>query len=298
MSDFLQWEQRSHSEDYIIFPENIGPYLSIDETSLSQGELYTVVTNKSAKGRKGAIVAMIKGTESSKVSSILCQIPHSRRRKVKEVTLDMAPAMKKIVSTCFTKAIQVTDRFHVQKLSSDAVQEIRIAHRWDAIDLENKELELAKELKKTHKPHRFENGDTRRQLLARSRYLLFKSESKWTPSQAFRADILFAQYPDLKAAYKLSRKLSGIYEKTKSRSIAMTKLAHWYKEVEEAKFKSFNTISESIKQNYISILNFFERRATNASAESFNAKIKAFRTMFRGVRNVSFFLFRLAKIYA
>ncbi|MCH8515928.1 MAG: DDE transposase, partial [Cyclobacteriaceae bacterium] len=33
-------------------------------------------------------------------------------------------------------------------------------------------------------------------------------------------------------------------------------------------------------------------------AESFNAKIKAFRAQFRGVKNVSFFLFRLAKIYA
>ncbi|HYG38023.1 MAG TPA: DDE transposase, partial [Cytophagales bacterium] len=34
------------------------------------------------------------------------------------------------------------------------------------------------------------------------------------------------------------------------------------------------------------------------SAESFNAKIKAFRSSFRGVKNVSFFLFRLANIYA
>ncbi|WP_234982687.1 transposase [Flavobacterium flevense] len=36
----------------------------------------------------------------------------------------------------------------------------------------------------------------------------------------------------------------------------------------------------------------------NASAESFNAKIKAFRSQFRGVRNVEFFLFRLTNIYA
>ncbi|MAC95733.1 MAG: DDE transposase, partial [Flavobacteriales bacterium] len=32
-------------------------------------------------------------------------------------------------------------------------------------------------------------------------------------------------------------------------------------------------------------------------AESFNAKIKAFRARFRGVKNVEFFLFRLTKIY-
>ncbi|WP_299063766.1 transposase [uncultured Polaribacter sp.] len=49
------------------------------------------------------------------------------------------------------------------------------------------------------------------------------------------------------------------------------------------------------KQN---ILNYFYNRSTNASAESFNFKIKAFRTQFRGVRNIEFFLFRLTNIYA
>ena len=34
------------------------------------------------------------------------------------------------------------------------------------------------------------------------------------------------------------------------------------------------------------------------SKESFNAKIKAFRAQLRGVRDVTFFLFRLANIYA
>jgi hypothetical protein len=39
-----------------------------------------------------------------------------------------------------------------------------------------------------------------------------------------------------------------------------------------------------------------DNRSTNGSAESFNAKIKAFRSAFRGVKNVSFFLFRLVNI--
>ncbi|AUS05386.1 hypothetical protein C1A40_07815 [Tamlana carrageenivorans] len=40
--------------------------------------------------------------------------------------------------------------------------------------------------------------------------------------------------------------------------------------------------------HYQNILNYFDNRSTNASAEAFNAKIKAFRTQFRGVRNVKF----------
>ncbi|MSK90505.1 DDE transposase, partial [Escherichia coli] len=49
---------------------------------------------------------------------------------------------------------------------------------------------------------------------------------------------------------------------------------------------------------YDDILNFYNKRSSNAAAESFNAKIKQFRTALRGVVDEKFFLFRLAKIYA
>ncbi|MDT0643841.1 transposase [Zunongwangia sp. F363] len=75
-------------------------------------------------------------------------------------------------------------------------------------------------------------------------------------------------------------------------------MSEHYREVEEAGFKAFNTVANSIKFNYNTILNYFHNRSTNAAAESFNAKIKAFRSQFRGVKNVEFFLFRLTRIFA
>jgi len=153
--------------------------LTIDETSVSQGELYTIVTNKAAKGNKGCLVAIIKGTDSAYVKSILIKkIPLKKRRLVKEVTLDMAACMEQIVRKTFTKAILVTDRFHVQKLAYDAIQEMRIKYRWDALEQENKEIELSKEMSIPFKAHQLENGDTTKQLLARSRYLLFKRKDQ------------------------------------------------------------------------------------------------------------------------
>ena len=151
---------------------------------------------------------------------------------------------------------------------------------------------------KKHVSEQLENGDTLKQLLARSRYLLFKSEDKWSPSQRHRAEILFSKYPLIKKGYQLARKLNRIYQHTKEKEFAFTKLAQWYNEVDQANIKSFNTIRRSIEHHYQHILNYFNNRSTNASAESFNAKIKTFRTQFRGVRNVKFFLFRLSKIYA
>ena len=63
-SGFEQWDQKEHAERYLIFPDNMDEKLSIDEVSLSQGELYTFVTNKSGKSKRGTLVACIKGTRS------------------------------------------------------------------------------------------------------------------------------------------------------------------------------------------------------------------------------------------
>ena len=195
MSDYNEWKLVNHSDEWLIFPENLGKRISIDEVALSQGELYTVVTNKSAKGRKGSVIAIIEGTKSEIVIKHLLKIPSKLRSKVEEISLDMANSMKAIATICFTKATQVTDRFHVQKLCLEAVQEIRIKHRWIAIDQENEGIKEAKNKGENYVEKTLSNGDTKRQLLARSRYCLYKSREKWTDSQRERADILFELYP-------------------------------------------------------------------------------------------------------
>jgi transposase len=141
LSDFKQWDQLKHARDYLLFPQNLGKRLSIDETALSHGELYTVLTNKSAKGKSGTIVAIVAGTSSEKVLDILQKLPLRLRNKVEEITLDMAASMNIIAKRCFPNAVLVTDRFHVQKLAIEAVQEIRIKHRWEALDNENEAIE-------------------------------------------------------------------------------------------------------------------------------------------------------------
>ena len=57
------------------------------------------------------------------------------------------------------------------------------------------------------------------------------------------------------------------------KDIALTRLARWYDEVDKSGFLTFGRVARSIQTHYLNIINFFERRATNAAAESFNAKI-------------------------
>jgi transposase len=298
LSNFKNWKQKPHAEEWIIYPENLSTRLSLDEVALSDGELYTILTSKTAKGRKGSIVAVIKGTRSETVIENLFKINRNQRLRVKEVTLDMAGSMKLIAKRSFPNAVQVVDRFHVQKLATQALQDIRIRYRWEAIEKENILLTEAKEKKVKPEIEIFENGDTRKQLLARSRYLLYKTREKWTSSQKHRAQIIFSEYPDIEKAYNLADGLRKIYNQKIKKSVAMLKLARWFKDVEESGFKAFSVLVKTIMNHYSDILNYFDQRSTNAAAESFNAKIKNFRLQLRGVRDKSFFLYRLSKLFA
>lgn len=265
--------------------------------SLSQGELYTFVTNKNGRGKKGSLVASIKGTLSKDIISVLEKLPLAARKTVKEVTLDMAKNMESAVKQSFPGARLVTDRFHVVKLAMEALQHLRIKHRWEELDKENNAIEEAKKQGDKYKPTVLPNGDTPKQLLARCRYIIAKKACDWTISQQQRATLLFSRYPDLKTAYEHTLEFRGIYE-LKNQSQAEQRFMKWIEKTTELKMKEFNTVSNSVKYNLENILNFFINRNTNANAESFNSKIKLFRANLRGVTDTQFFLFRLHKLFA
>ena len=285
LSGYLKWDQLPHAEEWILFEKNIGAYVGIDEVCLSRGELYTILINKEKRGTAGSIIAIIKGTDVKTVTSILLKLSRRRRFQVREITLDMAPNMEQTARICFPAARRVTDRFHVQKLAYEAVQDMRVKARWEALDEESVQIAYAKACGKTYHAPVFENGDSRKHLLARSIYLLYKKESLWTESQRVRAGILFREYPDIKKAYYLSMRLGLIYHQCRHKDVALTRLARWYDEVDKSGFLAFGRVARSIQTHYLEIINYFERRSTNAASESFNAKIKNFRSQFRGVKD-------------
>lgn len=281
----------------MLYPDNVGEYLSIDEVSLSQGELYTFVTNKKGKGKKGTLVASIKGTLTKDIVSVLEKLPIEKRKEVKEITLDMANNMESGARQSFPEAKLVTDRFHVVRLTMEALQHIRIKYRWDELDKENNAVEIANKQGKKYKSAELENGDTPKQLLARCRYIIAKKPNEWTKSQHQRAALLFNRYPEIESAYKHVLELRSIYE-YRDQTQAREKFLQWINKTDNLKIKEFNTVANTIKNNFTNILNFFIHRHTNANAESFNSKIKLFRANLRGVVDTKFFLFRIERLYA
>jgi len=211
--------------------------------------------------------------------------------------MDMAPSMKLAAMTLFPNTRIVTDRLHVVGLVIDAVQQIRIDYRKKEIEAENREIALCRKEKRPYNPKRYENGDRRKELLTRSRYLFYYFHQKGTKQQRKRAEILFREYPKLKLAYGLAVAFRKLYE-TRTIQSARRLFGKWFKKVALSHLQEFNSVVNSNRNHFETILNFFLDRSTNAFAESFNAKIKLFRANLRGVTNKKFFLFRLQKLLA
>lgn len=183
---------------------------------------------------------------------ILLQIPEEARLKVKEVTADLSDTMAAIVHTDFPNATITLDCFHIMKRCNDAIEELRYRREAQA-EQKRLELEHRKKLKrnaahrrwyrKTHpkqykgkfrgrkpmrknefKPPVLSNGDTRNELLKRSRYALAQTPDKWSEKQKIRMKLLFEMSPKIKEEYDIVNKLSAIFRSsTLTKDTARTK---------------------------------------------------------------------------
>lgn len=328
LSGFREWEQRDHSKDWVLQPGNMGERLSIDESSL-QDDLFTFVTNKDGHCKQGTLIAAVRGTKAEEVLAILLQIPEEARLKVQEVTADLSETMAYIVHAAFPNATLTLDCFHIMKRCNDAIEELRLRYRREALSEQRRlELEHRKRLKrnaahrkwyrkkhpKTYKgktrgrkpmrknekfkPPVLSNGDTHNELLKRSRYALTQTPDKWSERQKIRMKLLFELYPKLKEAYDIVNRLRSIFRSsTLTKETAKLKFQEWYKTVNKCTLREVKAARDAIKSREDEILNYFIDHSTNAGAESFNSKIKGFRAQLRGVSDLPFFMFRLCTIF-
>lgn len=331
LSGFPEWEQREHAATKVLLPRNIGKRLGIDE-SMHSHDLFTFLINKDGHGKKGTLIAAVRGTKASVVSAILNELPLEDRLAVEEVTMDFSDSMRAIVKECFPNATIVIDCFHIMQRMCDGMGEMRMrfkrkaqserkkeerefrqkqAQRKRARQYYRKKHPLKRGRKKGKKrgrprlrdnarfvPATLANGDTKVELLTRARYILPKSGNDWSAGQKERAKILFDLYPKLESAHSLVCSLRAIFRNKKlTREQARERLHEWYGKVSESSIAEIISARDCIKEREDEVLNYFIRRSTNAASESYNAKMKGFRSELRGVRDLEFYLYRCVKIF-
>lgn len=326
LSGFTEWSELEHADEYLLRPENLLENIHLDETKL--GDNFYTMLSKRSKERKGTLIGMIRGTRSDIVSGRLRQIPEIERLKVKEVAMDMADGMKLIAKKNFQNAIITIDRFHVAKRCGEALEDIRLKHKQEAVkDVDqqrtawNHKCAEARKKRKAYRmkhprkgkksrrgrkivylranffPKRYDNGETLIELLTRCKYSLNRRWDKISKDEQERLKILFRVYPDLREAYVKTGRLRYIYSSKYNREEAVVKLNKWLDSIGEKSSKELRALKRTIKQQKEYILNYFVHRSSNALAENFNSRMKGFRALLRGISDFKFFVFRLQKIY-
>jgi len=292
---------------------NFGEKMAVDEKHIGE-DFHTIISNRET-GKIAVLCNSIKFTELKQVllkHSSIC-------KKVKSITRDFSSLYEKLGNEVFRQAIQIGDKFHVIRHLMESHQAIRIRYRQK--ELEKRRLAF-NEFKKSEKlrmqacehrgekftPRKFhyreprlENGETPLELLARSRYLLFKFQSQWTPKQQARANVLFGLYPEIEQAYYLSCQFRNFMSKKNigRHYLEIDKQLHqWYQDTEDADINEMLNFKAMVESNEQYIVNYFIHGETNALAEGINSKIQKFISSNQGTRDRDFFFSRLANYFS
>jgi transposase len=293
---FYDKHEKMFTEEAFVFPKNISANMGIDETSLVDGEFYTILYNKEKHGKKGSLAAIIKGTKAEVVTGAIDKYAGVMPQfGIQEISLDLSNGMDWIARHIAPNAMKTYDRFHVESLVCEAVQSVRVKYRWEAIEKEN-ELRKQKGKKEIHRIKTYSNGDTERQLLARSRSLLYKAHYKWSPQQKERAAILFEEFPSIKKAYNFYMEFKRGYQMNQLQ--AKFHFEEWIKKVKKSGLNELSIVARTIDSRLGGILNYLINRTTNAAVENFNGKLKSFLSRVKGVNDKDIFFYRLIQLYA
>lgn len=275
----------------ILKPENFGEQMAVDEKMIDE-EFYTVMTNR----QTGKIALLAETLQVADLNKLIDKI--NIKDVVKEITADLSPTYEKFCEQSFPAATVVADKFHVVKHIVEAVQALRLRLKQEEIA---RLPATKKERRQYEKQTRLINGESRIEMLTRSRYILFKRQENWTPSQQKRASLLFETFPQIKSTYELTQQIRqwldkenvGKYEWQTERQ-----LIHWYDCAEQQKLPEVENLIRLIGSHEQKIMNYFKSGKTNAKAEAINSKIQRFITANYGVRDKNFFLYRLAHYYS
>ena len=298
----------------IVEKKNIGEYIGIDEKYLDNvyhTALYNLETSK--------IMLMVKSTKSNEIYRAIAEnFTNEQMYNVKVITKDGAENFDWVARQAFPKAIRVIDKYHVISEIFDTLDSLRnyLKNKY-TFDLERKKIENEKlykeavkkakeekkhppsiEFYKVHEPI-FENGDTTKQLLSRSKHLLFMYEEKWNEEQTQRAKILFREYPDIENIYRIIIKFRSWYSEPKffeDPHKLSSYFDNWANGLKIYKYEAIKSLVLYLKKYKQNIINYFTTGMTNAVAESINRQLNKLIGKSYGIRDLDFFYFR-AKVY-
>lgn len=305
-SDFAK-DKKNGGEKYqwiakrwYINEEAIGEYLCLDEKHVKKN-YYTGLSNKHGK----RLVAWIKGVTPAKIIRKLKKwLWKKARNAVKEVAIDMSNGMEKIARQVFTKALIVTDRFHVRKLMNEFVwtvknrTKLRISKRIEKLKKEAKKKGKKWEEKKYWPT---DHQETELELITRLHYQIRENKTNWNRNQKRRWRIA-KKLPSFKwivAIYEMSMELYQIYEnKELTKEDATIVMEEWIKKARKYKrIPELLHMSNTIENRIDTITNYFVSRHSNWYAEGFHSRLSRLVSNNRWFVDEDYMVYRFIKAF-
>jgi transposase len=220
--------------------------IGVDEFSYRKRHRYLTTVVDHDRRR---VVWAAAGRSAETLGAFFDVLGEERCAQLECVTMDMAGGYIKAVEERLPEAQIVFDRFHVQRLASDALDEVRRA--------------LLREIRGT------EEGRE----LFRSRFALLKNPWNLTRRETEKLRDVQRTNAPLYRAYLLKETLAQALDYKQTRR-AKRALREWLAWASRSKLAPFVKAARTIREHFGGILAYIQERLTNGIVEGFNNKLR------------------------
>lgn len=220
--------------------------IGVDELSYRRHHQYVTVVVDHATRR---IVWAREGRDADTLKAFFAELGEARCAKLEAVTIDMSGAYIKAVTEASPNAQIIFDRFHVQRLAQDAVDEVR-----------RDEVRAA-------------TSEHERKQLKGTRWPLLKSFWNLSLFDSLRLSQLQRENKRLYRAYLLKDALVRMLDCT-SEPLARLKLDQWLRWARRSRLKPFQRTAQTIAKHAEGILAYVRSGLSNGRTEGLNGKAR------------------------
>ena len=221
-------------------------HIGVDELSYRRHHEYiTVVVDH----KRGHVVWAQPGKNADTLKAFFDELGTERCAKLEAVTIDMSGAYIKAVTECSPQAQIVFDRFHVQRLVQDAVDEVR-----------RDEVRAA-------------TSEEERKQLKGTRWSLLKSFWNLSLFDSMRLANLQRDNKRLFRAYLLKDALVRVLD-CRSEWLAKQKLEEWIRWARRSRLEPFKRVAATIREHADGILAYVRSGLSNGRTEGLNGKAR------------------------
>lgn len=238
-------------------------YLSVDEFAIAKGHEYMTVFTDIKSGR---IVHAVEGKDSDAIIPFLRRL-YRKAINLKGIAMDMSPAFYSAVKQELPHVDIIFDRFHVMKLMTTALDDVR-------------------------KEQQRICGNT----LKGERFLLLKNYSDLDENGMGRLNSLLEVNQPLLIAHTMKEQLRGFWEQEDKKS-GEEFLKKWCFDALMTGIKPLAKVGKSLWRRSEGLLSYFAHRVSNGKAEGINNKIKTLKRQAYGYRDMEYFKLRLYHLH-